>query len=85
MARFVLRAHVLGVDDKILSGIEREVMSMGDWGLFLREHENDDVIKKLRKYVRTGRPLGSDSFVEKMEYLTRRIIKKNRPGRKLRC
>jgi putative transposase len=76
------RAHVLGLDDEVLSGGERDAMTMGDWGLFLSEHEDDDVLRKLRKYVRTGRPLGNDAFVEKVEYLTRRIIRRNKPGPK---
>lgn len=77
------RAHILGMDDKVLSGRGRKVMAMGDWGAFLRQPDDEDVMKKLRKHARTGRPLGSDAFIEKLEYLTHRIIKKNKPGRKI--
>jgi len=39
-------------------------------------------VKLFRKHSRVGRPLGKKEFVEKLENLTGRILKPQRPGRK---
>lgn len=39
-------------------------------------------IELLRKHERTGRPLGADSFIEKMELLLDRKLKPQKPGPK---
>ena len=39
-------------------------------------------IALLKKHERTGRPLGADSFIEKMELLLDRKLKPKKPGPK---
>jgi len=40
------------------------------------------VIEKMRKHEQTGRPLGSDNFVVKMERILDRILRPQKPGPK---
>jgi len=66
-------------DDPLVkeSSILREV---DDWQAFLSgdPHELED----LRRHTRTGRPLGSESFLAHVERLTGRSLRPRRPGRK---
>jgi putative transposase len=36
----------------------------------------------LRRHERSGRPLGSDNFMAKMENLTGRVLRRQKPGPK---
>ncbi|MBN1527285.1 MAG: transposase [Candidatus Omnitrophica bacterium] len=38
-----------------------------DWKEFISEHDNPDEIARIRKSTITGRPLGSEHFIEKLE------------------
>ncbi|MFC2082520.1 transposase [Candidatus Bipolaricaulota bacterium] len=51
-----------------------------DWRAFLSmsEIEGDEI----RKRTRTGRPLGSDRFLERLELLTGRLLRPMKPGPK---
>ena len=75
-------AHVLGSSDPILSRCFLD-LEIRDWNNFLRsgiDKESD----MLDKYAKTGRPLGDGSFVEKLERLIKRPLKKAKPGPKKR-
>ncbi|MBU1168704.1 MAG: hypothetical protein KKD44_03980 [Proteobacteria bacterium] len=39
-------------------------------------------IEMLRKHERTGRPIGDDSFIERLELILERILKPQKPGPK---
>lgn len=41
-----------------------------------------DHIPRIETHERTGRPLGDDSFVERLETLTGRVLKRQKPERK---
>ncbi len=45
----------------------REMLGGGDWQEALREGITDAQLKEIRRFTTTGRPLGSDSFVSKLE------------------
>jgi len=51
-----------------------------DWYEFLEGGDND-IDKKLRTATRTGRPAGGDQFLLKIENLTRRNLRRKKPGR----
>jgi hypothetical protein len=54
-----------------------------DWREFLLSGIHEKEIEELRKHERTGRPLGSEGFVEKVERTLNRILQnKNRGERK---
>ncbi len=74
-------AHLSGSDDGLvkagpLSGI------VGDWKAFLEEAESEPELKILRLHERTGRPLGSDNFLFRLEDNVGRILKKQKHGSK---
>lgn len=54
-----------------------------DWQRWL-EFENIEQENKLRKHVETGRPVGNDSFIERIGKLVGRSLKKKKPGPKLK-
>jgi putative transposase len=63
----------LAVPSDLLSDI-------GDRRAFLTQEE--DHVPLFRKHARTGRPLGSDAFVERLEQLTGRILRPRKRGPK---
>ena len=52
------------------------------WKEFLSIDVHEAEIELLRKRERTGRPLGDDSFIEKIELLLNRKLKPQKPGPK---
>jgi putative transposase len=53
-----------------------------DWKGFLRLTPSEQDIKTLQQHERTGRPLGSDSFLTRLEKSIDRLLKLKKPGRK---
>lgn len=79
------RAHVLGIKDNVLSGEswldEREIKSYRE---FLRQ-EDAEMNASIRLATSTGRPLGNDMFIKKLQKILGRDIfpkKAGRPKRK---
>jgi len=62
------RAHIFHKTDLILSEspLDHEVK---DWGKFLASGMTDSELKLLRLHSSTGRPLGDDAFVQRLEVL----------------
>jgi putative transposase len=52
------------------------------WEMFLVSETQEQEIELLRKHERTGRPLGGDSFIEKLEFLLDRNLKPKKSGPK---
>lgn len=75
------RAHVFGTEDALLSDI-KPFLSIPDWSEYLRLPEQAAELEKIRRHSRTGWPLGSDEFIEKLEAQTGRRLKPLPPGRK---
>lgn len=74
------RAHVLAEPDPLVNpvpGAERIV----DWELYLGEG-SDQETDAFRRHGRIGRPLGSESFMRRLEALTGRRLRPRRVGRK---
>ena len=55
---------------------------IGDWKYFLATAPNNGDIRLLQLHERTGRPLGDNTFIEKLESLLKVDLKKKRAGRK---
>ncbi len=66
------------VRDSLLRGL------IGNWKDFLNTPSGDDDVRLLQLHERTGRPLGSNSFIEKLESLLKINLKKKKAGRKKR-
>jgi putative transposase len=75
------RAHMAGADDDLVK-VAPLLEIAGDWRLFLAGGETEEQTNDIRKHERTGRPLGSEGFVEKLESALERILKRGKPGPK---
>jgi len=74
------KAHVFHTEDKILTDFYL-TSQIKDWSSYLREKESEEDIDKFRKHENTGRPLGDDGFITKLEKITGRTLRKKKPGR----
>jgi putative transposase len=79
------RAHITGVDDTGLLKMDRWAARFDgkSWRAFLEEgmgrrEEQDEI----RLATRTGRPLGSEEFISKLESITGRHLRIHKPGRR---
>jgi putative transposase len=70
-------AHLMGENDALVN-VKPMLEIVGSWKKFLQV-DAEESYKHLRKHEKTGRPLGSESFVAKLEGITGRIL---RPQRK---
>lgn len=74
------KAHLTGKDDGFVA-VAPLLEMVGDWRRFLRSGTEEELVR-IRKHEMTGRPLGTDSFVEKLETLLKRSLKRKKPGPK---
>ena len=75
------KALLQGEDD-ILVKVEPISRIVGNWRELLAADLTDKQYGAIRRHERTGRPLGSEEFVSKLEKLMHRPLKKQRPGPK---
>ena len=75
------KAHLSGQKD---SGLEMESLKhrVADWQAYLAEQEQEVLIRKIEEHTKTGRPLGSEDFIEKLESLAGRPLRPKRRGPK---
>ena len=52
-----------------------------DWSAWLRNEDDDETLKQLRVCTRTGRPVGAESFVKRLERLVGRRLRALPVGR----
>lgn len=74
-------AHLSGQDD-VLAKTRRMLQMVGDWREFLSEDPPLEDLRLLRRHECTGRPLGNEEFVRRLEEVSGRILLKARPGPK---
>jgi hypothetical protein len=67
--------------DPLLSDRHGLLAGIEDWAAWLRRSEDRATLERLRLYTRTGRPLGNDAFVERVEAATHRRLKPQPHGR----
>ena len=75
------RAHLAGRDGGALS-VRPLLDRVGDWRAFLDGGLGAEALEALRRHERTGRPLGSTAFVERLEGMLGRPLKRRKPGPK---
>jgi len=75
------RAHLLGKDDGLVQ-VEPMLSRVANWQDFLASDLDDTTIEHLRKHSKTGRPLGDDSFMERLEQRVGRVLRPLKQGRK---
>ena len=76
------RAHMKGKDDILVKTRPLLEIVSRPWGKFLSSDVQEPEIELFRKHERTGRPLGEDPFIKKMESLLDRKLKPQKPGPK---
>lgn len=75
------RAHIDRRQDDTVNAAALSDLVEGDWTQFLAEEPPDTAVSLLRKHERTGRPLGSPGFVDRLETLLSRSLQPKRRGR----
>lgn len=74
------RAHLLGRDDRLVS-VAPLLARMPEWSTFVGTAPRPELDDELRRHSNTGRPLGTDEFVGKVERLLGRVLKPGTGGR----
>jgi len=75
-----VHAHLDAIDDELVS-VKPMLEKFPNWTDYLGGFQSTEMLLKVRKHTRTGRPLGSGNFIETLESLTGRSLKPLRPGR----
>ena len=77
------RAHVLNKPDRLI--VESPLsIEIKDWGSFLATEIPESIVKLFDKHAATGRPLGDNRFIQKLEKITGRVLRVQRRGPKPR-
>jgi putative transposase len=76
--------HIKGQDDIVVNTKPLLEMVHSSWKELLSADVNDQEISVLKKHDRTGRPLGENAFIEELEFLLSRQLKRQKPGPKKR-
>ena len=74
-------AHILGAQDKALSEELFTTDTRPDYIKFVTKKVSEEELNKIRGTVKTGRPLGSDTFITRLSRLLNRVLSKRPPGR----
>ena len=72
-------AHLQGRDDA-LCRVAPLLERVGDWASFLGQLATDEAVAEIRKHQSTGRPLGSDAFIDELERQLGRSLRPRKPG-----
>lgn len=75
------RAHLIGRDDGIVS-VGPLLERFSDWQSMLAERMDPDAREAMEKHLQTGRPIGDEGFIERLEGLTGRSLKPGKRGRR---
>jgi len=73
-------AHISGCDDKLVNVAPLLEMIGNKWEDFLRVAIREEDVEEMRRHERTGRPLGSESFVGSLEKYRKIDYRKVRQG-----
>mgnify|MGYP001336658477 CR=1 FL=1 len=75
------RAHVRRESHPLLTPSPLEAAIL-DWSAYLGQSECPEDIEEFHRHETTGRPLGSEDFIKRLEALTGRILRPRKKGRK---
>lgn len=75
------RAHLAEKDDGIVT-VAPMLERIENWGQYLSNDRGKATDQLIRLHARTGRPLGSDCFVDKLEQLCGKSLRPGKPGPK---
>ena len=74
------RPHLKSRDDRLVKTAPLLAM-VADWRKFLDSAVCEEQLRDLRQHGRTGRPLGSASFLERLESMVGRVLRPQKGGR----
>jgi len=74
------KAHMKGRNDDLVK-VQPLLRMVDDWRQFLSGDVSDEEYELLQRHERTGRPLGSTSFIEQLENKLSRILTPQKGGR----
>ena len=74
------KAHMKGRNDDLVK-VQPLLRMVDDWRQFLSGDVSDEEYELLQRHERTGRPLGSTSFIERLENKLSRILTPQKGGR----
>jgi len=74
-------AHLRGEDDALVR-VEPLLDIIPDWAGYLDDAPPEDLRDAIHRHTRTGRPLGSEGFVARLEAVTGRTLRRQKPGPK---
>lgn len=75
------KAHVFGISDPILSPSDL-LSGIEEWSSFLKEELDEADLDLIRDHESSGRPLGDERFIKKIETITGRVLRPRKRGRK---
>lgn len=76
-----IHAHLKGEDD-ILVTVKPMLERIDNWRQYLATQDAEEEFETIRVHSRTGRPIGSDGFIDKLEQMTGNRLRKGKPGPK---
>ena len=74
-----VHAHLSSNDDELVS-VGPMLERFPHWGDYVLARQSQEMLHSIRKHTRTGRPLGDENFIKKLEVLTGRTLKRRKPG-----
>jgi putative transposase len=74
------RSHLSGQDDGLVK-VGPLLAMVNDWAALLNSAIPEEALKELRGHDRTGRPLGDEAFLERLEALVGRVLRPQKGGR----
>jgi putative transposase len=72
--------HSAGEDDELVC-VKPLLELVPDWKIFLQEGMEEEN-QRVRRHEKTGRPLGDESFINQIENISNRVLRKKKPGPK---
>ena len=75
------RFHIIGGNNDVINEELFEEAQRKDYRVFINAIISETEIKAIQYHTKTGRPLGSEQFVKKMERKMGRAFSLNKPGR----
>ncbi len=74
-------AHLKQKDDALVR-VQPMLDRISDWNQYLTRSGSEIALDRIRKHARTGRPLGSLAFVQRLESITGKVLVPNKARRK---
>ena len=75
------RAHLAGRDDRLVK-VAPLLAMIADWNAFLQSAVPEEELRQIRRHGPTGRPLGDETFLGRLEGLVGRVLKPQKRGPK---